>query len=113
MTLANDNDRAPAIHAGAFYFVAEVSALIFNRSPSWFRKRRADLRRRQFPEPVSRIGRPRWSGEALLAWLAMVEGDPFAEPSQRGLDQLLGERGKRVARRCRRSPGDTSTKRKT
>jgi len=51
------------------YWAADVARILFGRTVKWFRLHRARLERDEnFPQPISKIGRPRWSGETLLAW---------------------------------------------
>lgn len=55
------------------YTMAEVAEAL-GASPRWFRDNRKKLMREGFPLPVSRIGRPRWWGDDLIAWLSRPRG---------------------------------------
>lgn len=57
----------------AIYTTAEVARLVFRHSVEWFYENHAKLRDEHgFPDPVSPIGRPRWSGAQLIAWTNRV-----------------------------------------
>lgn len=58
----------------ATYNAADVARLVFGhggKNPAiWLYRHFAELTRREsFPMPVSCIGRPRWSGALLIAWM--------------------------------------------
>lgn len=61
----------PPVHLyeDGLYWAPQVAELLFGRSADWFYRHRAKLQTDEgFPHPVSRIGRPRWSGRALIGW---------------------------------------------
>jgi hypothetical protein len=80
------------IEADRFYWSKDVAELLFARHITWFYDHRSRLESEEgFPPPISRIGRARWSGRALLAWrdrpvtagapTSRTEGEP-ARPAE-------------------------------
>ena len=73
------------------YGPRDVAELVLGHPVRWFRRHRKRLEAEEgFPAPVSRIGRPRWSGRALIAWRdrgpsAGNQGEPArpAEPQDK------------------------------
>lgn len=56
--MPRDDDMLPA---------HRVATLLLKRSPDWFRRKRAELERAGFPEPVPVVGK--YSVKAVREWL--------------------------------------------
>ena len=57
------------IKEDGLYRIREVAEIVLGHPVRWFRRHRKRLEAEEgFPPPVSRIGWPRWSGRALIAW---------------------------------------------
>lgn len=65
------NDPRPEeIQPNGIYTAANVARIVFRRSNvRWFWRNHRRLEAEGFPQPISRVGLPRWSGRALLAWI--------------------------------------------
>lgn len=57
-----------ALSENGLYWANDVARLLFGRTIYWFYAHRGALEEEGFPRPISKIGRPRWSGHALIAW---------------------------------------------
>lgn len=58
------------IHPNGSYTARQVAEFVFQKSYLWFSRNLTQLRDRDsFPEPISSIGQPRWSGASLLLWM--------------------------------------------
>ena len=57
------------IHPNGAYTARQVAELVFKKSYIWFSRHKAKLEAEGFPAPISSIGIPRWSGNALLVWM--------------------------------------------
>lgn len=96
-----------AIEPAGNYTSADVARLVFDREVEWFYAHRARLHAEEhFPQPICKIGNPRWRGSKLIAWLerpdfanraAAGEPAPPSGPNVVGYDRLLKERARKVA----------------
>lgn len=62
----------PEIQPNRIYTATEVAQLVFRHPDSrWFLERRQRMMKEEgFPRPISKIGRPKWYGADLVAWMA-------------------------------------------
>lgn len=101
------------IQRDATYSMADVARIVFHRTVKWFYQHHDRLRREDgFPQPISPIGQPRWSGAKLLAWCnrdhtqrPVSAGPPapgLADLNVINLEDELRARGRDLARPRRR-----------
>lgn len=73
------------IDPDALYWTADVAELVFARRVEWFYSHRAKLHAEGFPQPISNIGRRRWTGRALIEWCNRPPGTQApATPGEEG-----------------------------
>lgn len=99
------------IDPATFYWADDIARIVFGRTTRWFSRHRKRLHAEGFPHPISRIGRPRWSGHTLLAWqnrttenradqtTGTADDVPDEAPAAGNLvpwDQVLKERARRL-----------------
>lgn len=59
------------------YWAKDVARVLFGRTLGWFYLHRKALEEQDgFPRPISKIGRPRWSGWTLIAWRDRIPEEP-------------------------------------
>ncbi|HEY2068235.1 MAG TPA: hypothetical protein VGG48_01675 [Rhizomicrobium sp.] len=88
-----------AIDPAGRYTREQVAELVLGQSARWFSEHRATLHRLEgFPQPISHIGRPRWRGSDLLAWLERPRNAETPQaPNVTHLAEILRKRAKAVA----------------